>query len=92
MLQRAKNGEQLDAGDLMYNDDANYTLTFVTKSSNSALVATKALVKFYRRDGSYVTEKRIFLHRGPDRNFECTFNPKTLGLPAGGKNNSNLYR
>ncbi len=54
---RSENGEQLDAGDLMYTDDATYTLTFVTKSSNSALVATTALVKFYRRDGSYVTEK-----------------------------------
>ena len=82
---RAKNGEQFDAGDLMYNDDANYTLTFVTKSSNSALVATKALVKFYRRDGSYVTEKEYSSTGDLTGIFECTFNPKTLGLPAGGK-------
>ncbi len=82
---RAKNGEQLDVDDLMYNDDANYTLSFVTKSANSALVATKAVLKFYRRDGSYVTEKEYSSTGELTGIFDCTFNPKTLGLPAGGK-------
>lgn len=82
---KAKNDKVLQADELMYNDDNNYTLTFNTKSSNSNLVAEKAVLTFYRKDGTYITEKSYNSTGDKTGVFDCTFNPKTLGLPAGGK-------
>ena len=87
----AKGGNVLDlTKNVMYNDDADYTLTFQTASSNSAIIAAKAKLTFYRRDGSYITEKEYDSTETNNGIFKCTFNPKNIDgkgsqIPAGGK-------
>ena len=72
-----KNNKQLDfaAGDTVSNDDASYKITLATQSSNSSIIAKKATLKFYRRDGSPITEKTYDSTGDNTGVFACTFNP-----------------
>lgn len=64
--------------------DSNVSIILNTVSSVSALVAKKAEVSFYRKDGTKIGDSMIIDNGASNTGiFTITFNPKTKSIPAG---------
>lgn len=80
-----QNNKQVSAAGVS-TKDSNVTIILNTVSSISALVAKKAEVSFYRKDGTQIGDSMIVDNKESNTGiFNISFNPKAKGIPAGAK-------